>query len=784
VIDDTLGRYRITRKLGEGGMGVVYSARDDQLQRDIAIKVLSASLLHDPTARARLLREARAAAALNHPNICTIHEVGEDNDQVYIAMELVEGAPLSAHLESRRLTYDEVLHIGRQVADALGHAHERGIVHRDLKALNVMVMPNGRCKVLDFGLATRFDQVNEETARTMLTATGDLLGTPAYMAPERFQFHPADARSDVWALGVVLYEMVSGSRPFVGQTAFEITSAILNKPPAPLPSKVPMALRAVIERCLEKNPQDRYATAGKVSEELESIAKGEASASKVVMRRVLRRPLRLAVIAIVLLFAIGIGFNMNWIRGRLAGFATLSGQSIAVLPLANLSGDPQQDFLADSITDALITDLGRFQGLKRIIGRGSVMQYKGTAKSHRDIAKELNVDLLITGTVTRSQNQMRVSVQLIDPTSGDQLWSDSYERALNDVLQLQGEIVSDITQQLRLKMSPEDRARLARTGKVDPEAYEYYVKGMIDWYKHTPEDVEQAYNYFDLALKRDPSYAAAYRGMNYVLTYRLTAGGSPSDAIKSLQDLNQQMKDRGLQEDPNAPEYLESTAVIAYYWGWDWATAESNFKKVVTARPNSVDLKLFYWHYLAAMKRIPEAGAVIERCLELDPYNAFAQGSYGLFFIAAQRFDDAIKQFKKLLTDKIDFGVSHLGLWTAYHHNGMFREALDEAKASFADDEEMLETLAEGFKENGYKGAMLRSAELLQSRSRLTYTLPTNIARIYVYAGENEKAMELLEMAYDERDSGLVMMQIDPDWNTLRSSPRFQALMQRMKFPA
>jgi serine/threonine protein kinase len=783
VIDETLGRYRIIEKLGEGGMGVVYRAHDDQLQRDIAIKLLSASLLDDPTARARLQREARAAAALNHPNICTIHEVGEANGQVYIAMEMVDGVPLSTLLASRRLRYEEVLRIGQQIADALAHAHERGIVHRDLKTLNIMVSPNGRCKVLDFGLAKRFDKLSEDTAHTMLTATGDLIGTPSYMSPEQFQGQPADARSDVWALGVVLYEMVSGARPFVGNTAPEISSAILNKPPAALPAKVPIPLRGVLDHCLEKNPQDRYADAGVVHTELEAIAKGEASSLKVLVRKVRRRPLRTAVIVVGLALLIAAGLNVQWLREQLAGVATISGNSVAVLPFANLSGDSGQDFLADSMTDALITKLGEFQGLKRLIGRGSVIQYKGTTKSYLDIAKELHVDLLITGSVTRSQNQVRVGIQLINPATGDQLWADSYERAITDVLQLQSEIVSSVTQQLRLKMTPEERDRLARTKTVDPEAYENYMKGMIGWYKHTPEDVEEAANYFDLALKKDPSYAAAYRGKSYVLIHRLTAGGQPRDAIEALRELDRKMKELGLQEDTTQAEYQESTAVRAYYFDWDWATAETSFKNAMKSRPNSVDLKLFYWHYLAAMKRMPEAGAVIERCLELDPYSAFTQGSYGLYLIVAQRFEDAIKQFNELLRNKLDFGVAHLGLWTAYHHKGMFKEALDQAKATFEDDDEMLEALAEGNKESGYKGAMRRSAELLQSRSRLTYWLPTIIARSYIYAGETEKAMDFLEMAYEDHDSGLVLMQTDPDWTPLHNNPRFQALMKRMKFP-
>jgi serine/threonine protein kinase len=765
-------------------MGVVYRAHDDQLQRDVAIKLLSTDLLHDPKARARLLREARAAASLNHPNICMVHDVGEANGQVYIAMELVDGLPLSRQLESGPLPYEKVLSFGHQLADALAHAHERGIAHRDLKSLNVMVTAQGRCKVLDFGLATRFGaDLSEATTGTLLTASGDLAGTPAYMAPEQFQGNPADARSDVWALGVVLYEMVSGVRPFTGKTAFEITSAILSKVPDPLPLKVPIALQAVIERCLEKDPQNRYTHAGEVRAELESILKGNASSWKAWYRRLRRKPMTVAAVVLVLALSFGITYNMQWLRERLAGVAAVGTQSVAVLPLANLSGDPAQDYLADGITDALITDLGRFEGLKRIIGRGSVMQYKGTTKTYLEIAKELNVDLLITGSVTRSQDQMRVSVQLINPASGEQLWADSYERALRDVLQLQGEIVSSITQQLRVRMTPEQREQLARNRTVDPEAYEYYMKGMLDWYKHTPDDVANAYNYFELALKKDPSYAAAYRGMGYVLTYRLTAGSPPREAIESLRELDRKMKELGLRDDPTQAEYNESTAVIAYYFDWDWATAETHFKRAVQARPSSVDVRLFYWHYLAAMNRMPESSAVIERCLELDPYNAFARGSYGLYLIIEKRFDDAIKQFQDLLDKKMDFDVAHPGLWTAYHHKGMFSEALAEAKAANEGDDEMLEILAQGFKENGYKGAMRRSAELLESRSRLYYTLPTLIARLYIYAGENEKAMTLLETAYEDRDSGLVLMQTDPDWTPLRDTPRFQALLKRMNFP-
>ena len=782
MIDDTLGRYRITGKLGEGGMGVVFRARDDQLQRDLAIKLVSAKRLDDSSARARLIREARAAAALNHPNICTIYEVGESSGQVYIAMELVDGPPLSRQLESGPLPYEQALRFGHQLADALGHAHERGIVHRDLKSLNVMVTSDGRCKVMDFGLATRLGvELTEATAQTLLTETGNLAGTPAYMAPEQFQGQTADARSDVWALGVVLHEMITGAHPFAGKTAFEVTSAILSKPPAPLPAKVPIALRAVVERCLEKNPENRYSQAGEVRSELDAILQGNANQWKARYRKARRRPLAISAVFVILALSLGIAFNSDRLRDQF-GSPTHTIESVAVLPLANLSGDPEQDDLADGMTDALITELSKFGGIKRIIGRGSVMQYKGTTKSYAEIAKELNVESLVTWSMIRSQDQVSVNVQLIDPATGQPLWADRYERAMRDLLQLQSDIVNNITQQLRVRMTPEERDRLARTAAVDPEAYEAYRNGMVYWYRHTPQDVETARKYFEFALKEDPGYAAAYRGLGFVLTYRLTSSAPPRDVIENLRELDRKMRDVGLHEDPSQAEYFESAADIAFYFDWDWAAAETNYRKAVRIKPNSVDVHLFYWHFLAAMNRLPEARAVIERCLELDPINSFAQGSYGLYLLVAQSFNDAIAQFRKMIDNDQDFGLAHLGLWTAYHHMGMFGEALDEAKAAFAGDDEMLEALSRGYQEAGYKGAMRRSADLMALRSKLLYILPTNIARVYVYAGENDKAMELLKTAYEDRDSGLVLMQVDPDWKSLRNDPRFQSLLKEMKF--
>jgi eukaryotic-like serine/threonine-protein kinase len=783
VIGPTLGRYRITGKLGEGGMGVVFRARDDQLQRDLAIKLLSAGLVGDSVARARLLREARAAASLNHPNICTIYEVGEAEGQVYIAMELVDGRPLSQLLQSGPLPYEQVLRIGHQLADAVGHAHERGVVHRDLKSLNVIVTPDGRCKVLDFGLARRLpDETAEATVQTALTEDGAIVGTPAYMAPEQLRGQTVDARSDVWALGVMLYEIASGIRPFAGKTAFEVTSAILSQQPTPLPVKTPIAFQAVIERCLEKEPQKRYADATELRSELDSIQQGMARVWKARVRRIRRRRLAISISVLALVLLLGIVFAPRSLRDWIVTRIAPSIESIAVLPLENRSGDPGQDYLAEGITDGLITELSNFGNLKSVIGRTSVMRYRDTDKTPAEIAKELNVQILIEGSVARSQDLVSVDVRAIDPSDGRTLGSVSKERPLQNFHQLQKEIISSIAQQMRLRMLPEDLQRLQQIRQVDPEAVDATLKGMAHWFKHTAEDIDEAEKLFQLALEKDPQYAPAYAGLMWVWTYKGSASVPPKEVISGMEKFNRRMRELGVGFDETQAEAYEARANGEFYYGWDFVDAGKNYEKAVQMKPNSVELRLFYWDYLAAMNHMPEARAVIERALQLDPYNPFAHGSYGLYFLLDQRFNDAIAQFQKMLREKLDFNLAHGGLWTAYHHKGMYAEAYAEAKA-FWEPAGITELLEQGFKENGYKGAMHELAELSVAASQVNYVLPTNIAKLYAYAGEKEKALEYLEKAFEDKDSGLVHLQVDPDWNTLRSDPRYKALVVKMKFP-
>ncbi len=495
MLGKTLGHYRILEKIGAGGMGEVYRAHDEQLGRDVAIKLLPASVLSDATARARLLREARSAASLNHPHICTIHEVGEADGQAYIAMELVEGQPLSARLAGGALPTEQVLRYGLQLAEALGHAHERGLVHRDLKSANVVITTEGRAKVLDFGLAKRLSEGEMDVvtrSQASLTAAGALVGTLAYMAPEQLRGQPADARSDVWALGVVLHEMATGSRPFQGQTGFELSSAILTQRPAPLVGKAPLGLRAVIERCLEKEPARRYQRAGEVRAALEAVQTGAVAPWTAWRYRLARRRWLAAAGAVVVLAAVLVGLNVGGLRERLRHGASPSGiNSIAVLPLENLSHDPEQEYFTDGMTEALITELGQISAL-RVISRTSAMHYKGTRKTLPEIARELHVDAVVEGSVERYGQRVRITAQLIEAPTDRHLWAKSYERDLGDVFALQDAVAQAITNEIKIKLTTQEQRRLASARRVNPQAHEAYLRGRFFWNKRSPEGLNRA----------------------------------------------------------------------------------------------------------------------------------------------------------------------------------------------------------------------------------------------------------------------------------------------------
>jgi len=785
VLGQQLGHYRILEKIGAGGMGEVYRAHDEQLDRDVALKVLPAHTLTDETARARLLREARAAAALNHPHICTIHEVGEAGGQAYIAMELVEGKPLSALVPGQGLPVETVLRFGSQIADALAHAHERRIVHRDLKSANVVITPEGRAKVLDFGLAKRIsgEELAEVTTRSQasLTQAGALIGTVPYMAPEQLRGQPADARSDVWALGVVLYEMVAGARPFQGQTSFELSSAILNQVPPPLSPAVPTQLGAVIERCLAKEPGQRYQQGSEVRAALEAVQSGAAIPAWPTWKYALSRRRWLALAAaLAAVFTVVAALNFETLRTRLTGGAPRI-RSLAVLPLANLSGDPEQDYFADGMTEELITNLAKISALK-VISRTSMMQYKGTKKPLPQIAKELNVDAIIEGSVLREGGQVRITAQLIQASTDQHLWAESYQRDLRGVLALQGEIASVIAEKVRAALTPTERTRLASARPVNPEAYDAYLKGMQHWYKLTPQDIDTALEYFELALKKDPNYAPAHSGVALVWIGRQQMGyTAPREAGPKAKAAAL----KAVELDNTLAEAHFSLANVNLFYEWDWAGAEVEFKRAIELNPNYPDAWALYPHYLMIMKRPEEAMAQSQRALELDPFNAHFQALHAARLEWAGRYDEAIVQFRKALRMSPGLAWAHWMLSVIFLRKAMYEESLAETKASYyyVGDREVEEALTQGYAQSGYRGAMRRAADILAARSRKTYVIPSDVATLYVGAGEKAQALEWLEKGVEVRDGNMSCVNVDPTYDTLRNTPRFQDLLRRMNFP-
>ncbi len=789
MIGQKLGHYHILEQIGAGGMGVVYRAHDERLDRDVALKVLPADSFQDETARARLLREARTASRLNHPHICTVHEVGEADGQAYIAMELVEGHPLSVKLLSGPLPAAEVLRLGLQLAEALAHAHDRGIVHRDLKSANVVITPEGRAKVLDFGLAKRMGGEAAADGATQsqisLTQPGSVVGTLAYMAPEQLRGQPADARSDVWALGAVLYEMATGARPFQGQTGFELSSAIMNQPPAPLPGKVAVELKAVIERCLEKEPERRYQRGGELRAALEAVQTGAVALWVPWRYRLARRRGLALAAAAVMLVALLAALYLGRLRTRPLSDAASAPriESLAVLPLENLSGNPEQDYFADGMHEALITDLAKLSGLRRVIARSSVMRYRKTDKPLPEIARELRVDAVITGSVLRSGDRVRITAHLIRGATEEQLWGDRYERELRDVLSLQNDIVAAITRQIQLQLTPQEQARLASARPVNPEAYEACLKGRFHWSKLSKEELDTAERYFQMALQKDPQYAPAHVGLADVWGARGDAGFLP---VRETAPKVKAAVLRALELDDTLANAHVTRANFAGIGEGDFILAEKDFRRALELDPNSANAHFMYSDFLISMQRNNEWRVEAQRALDLDPLNYFYQCFYGWHLLYVRRYDEAIAQFRRVLAAQPDFSSAHMGLWGAYYKKGMDADALAEARKFFAvlGDREVVEALDRGYAQAGYRGAMKRAGDTLAARAQRTHVPAIRIARVYAHAAEKERALQWLEKAYDRRDLvNLVHLGVGWDWDDLRSEPRFQNLLRRLNLP-
>ncbi len=758
MIGQTLGHYRIVEKIGAGGMGEVYRAHDERLDRDVALKILPSGTLNDESARKRFRNEALALAKLSHPHIATVFDFDSQEGMDFLVMELVSGATLAEKLAAGPLPEKEVIELGSQVAEALEEAHEQHVVHRDLKPGNIIVTLKGQAKVLDFGLAKLQRPAGEAERTASFTATMSVSGTLPYMAPEQLRGGAVDARTDIWALGAVLYEMATGQRAFPAKLATALAADIQHLSPAKPKSLNPAIsspLEDLILQCLEKDPKKRCQSAKELLIALRALATpsgiSPAPAPAVSMPRRKRRARRKRI------------------------------QSLVVLPLTNLSRDPEQEYFADGMTEVLISDLAKLRALK-VISRTSAMRYKGTGKSLPEIAEELSVDAVVEGSVLRMGPRVRITAQLIDPVTDTHLWAESYERDFEDVLVMQSELARAIAQEIKVAVTPEETKLLAGARRVNPEAYEAYLKGRFHWYKLSREHVDIAWDYFQLALEKDPNYALAYAGIADTWLIRGDIGlMPPREALPK----GKAAALKALELDDTLAEVHVTLAGFKAAYEWDWAGAEAEFQRAIQLNPNDASAHFFYSDLLISVGRSREARAEIERALELDPLNFFFQCFYGWHLVYLRRYDDAIAQFHKTLRMEPNFSSALMGLWGAFSQKRMYEDALAEAKKFFAvlGDHEIVEALAGGSGESGYAAAMRVAADKLAARSERTYVPGLRIARLYAHAGDKDRALEWLEKAYERGSPNLQHIGVGWDWDILRDDPRFQDLLRRMNLP-
>ncbi|MGH9316238.1 MAG: protein kinase domain-containing protein [Thermoanaerobaculia bacterium] len=792
AVGTRLGPYEILAPLGAGGMGEVYRARDTRLGRDVAIKVLPEAVSADRDRLGRFEREARAASALNHPNILTIHDVGSVDGGPYVVSELLEGETLRQRLAAGPLSARKAVDFGIQIAHGLAAAHERGIVHRDLKPENVFVTGDGRVKILDFGLAKLIGPEAGKPAATgalteeLGTRPGVVMGTVGYMSPEQVRGEPADARSDFFAFGSVLYEMLTRRRAFRGDNSVETMNAILKEEP-PEPSRqrpdVTPALDRVVRRCLEKSPSERFQSARDLGFALEE-ASTAASAAAAAQPRAGGRPrarLALALGAGLLLLAVLLAVNVRGLRDRLrAGAPAGPIQSLAVLPLENFSRDPEQEFFADGMTEELITHLAQI-GALRVSSRTSAMRYKGTQKSVPEIARELNVDAVIEGSVLRVGSRVRITAQLIGAATDKHLWAQSYERDLRDVLALQGEVARAIAGEIGVTLTPQERSRLTSKKTVNPEAYEAYLKGRYHWDRGTAAGVQKSLEDFQQAAEKQPDFALAYAGIADAYN-RLAASSinvlSPKEAFPKSKAAAM----RAVELDPTLGEPYVSLAWDNFVFDRDFTTAESQYRRALELNPSYPDAHQSYASFLSRMGRFDEAIREAKRGQELDPISPEANLDVGFALHAARRDDEAIPWFRRVLDMDPSFLRAHWALGLALVQKGRYEEAIAELQKAveLSGGGVILGSLGYAYAVAGRRAQALEIVEKLKEGSRERYVPPAAVALVFAGLGEKDQAMLWLEKAYEERDPWATDLKTQPMFDSLRSDPRFLDLLRRV----
>jgi serine/threonine-protein kinase len=819
-------RYEIISPLGAGGMGEVYLARDSRLERKVALKLLHAEFTKDHNRMRRFEQEAKAASALNHPNIITIHEIGEFDSTLFITTEFVAGRTLRQIMSGGKVSTHSALDIAIQVATALTAAHDAGIIHRDIKPENVMTRPDGIVKVLDFGLAKlteRHDYSADSDAPTrpkLDTDPGTVMGTASYMSPEQTRGMKVDARTDIFSLGVVLYELVAGRAPFGGQTTADVMAEVLSREPAPLASfmtSTPVELQRIVSKSLRKNREERYQTIKDLLLDLKSLKRelensatlnltsrsGAGSGAKAISYETSvipsadqsnsqsTEPINVRTTSSAEYIVSQIKQHK---RGALAMLAVLtialvgalaftdrdhSIDSIAVLPFINQSGgqggsqgsNDQAQVLSDAITDSIINNLSQLSNLN-VKPRSAVLRFSGREVDAKEVAKILDVHAVLTGRIVQRGDDLWVTVALVNAREDRQLWGEQYNRKIADLLLIQQEISRSVSDELRLKLSGDEKRRL--------DAYQLYLKGRNAWSKRTAEGIQEGVRYFEQATQVDPSYAPAYAGLadcyNMLVNYSVLSGKeafpkAKEAAIKAL-DL-----DQGL---------AEAHAAMAFYhfqWEWNWFEAEREFKRAIELKPSYAPAHQWYSSLLAVTGRLDEAIDEARRAQELEPFSLIVSSHLGWVSYLARRYDDSIEQAQQKLKLDPTFFAAHRYQALAYESKGRYKEAIAEFQKalSLSRGSTLLKAeLGHSYAVAGQRKEARQSLDELHQLSGQRHVSPYHLALIYAGLGEKDQAIEFLNKAYDERAERLVWLKTDPRFDLLRTDARFIDLLQRI----
>lgn len=766
-------RYQIIEELGRGGMGIVYKAEDTKLKRTVALKFLPPELTHVSEFKERFMREAQAAAALDHPNICTVHEFDEADEKTFISMAYIEGQSLKTKVESGPVELDEALRIATQVAEGLQEAHKKGVVHRDIKSANIMMDERDQAKIMDFGLA-------RIAGGTLLTKEGMTMGTIAYMSPEQARGEEVDHRTDIWSFGVVLYEMLSEQLPFKGEKDSSIIYSIEHREPTPLKEikpEIPAEVEQVVRKALVKNPDERYQKMDELLDDLYSISKGfvppkiKAAIRKAKLLRIKRAYLYGGIALFSVLLIVG---GLYFFTARAKPI-----DSIAVLPFEN--ADPDMEYLSDGITWSLINKLSQLSSLKTVIGWGSVSRYKGKEIDPHVVGQELGVDAVLIGQMSQRGDELSVRVELMKVKDNSHIWGNNYKRNISEIFALQEDITNSITDNLWLKLTGEELSRLAKRYTENTEAYQLYLKGRYFWNKRTEEAFQKGLEYFQLAIEKDPTYALAYAGIadcyNLLQVYAYLP---PKEAFPKAKAA----AEKALEIDSSLAEAHASLAWVRWSYDLDWSAGEKEFKRALELNPNYATGHHWYSIYLTAMGRHAESLAQIKRAQEVDPLSLMINTDLGFVLFYGRQDDLAIEQYHKTLEMDKDFVVSYWRLAMIYAQKEMYNEAIaatqNMKKLLGGEDPLFLTTLGYIYSLSGKRDGAKKVLNELSELSKHGYISSMRIALIYMGLEQKDQAFKWLEKAYEERDFWMTLIKVAPPLDRLRSDPRFKILLKKM----